>query len=201
LGNIFNSYGVSTQKLTEAVSAERLKEADIYFIIDPDWPKENNQPNYIEPAHIETIYNWVKEGGVLMLFANDSNNVEFTRYNQLAGKFGIHFNENKPRNLVKGNDYPTGTINIAKGNKIFKTAQNIYVKEISTLTLNAPAKAVLTDNGDTIVAVSKVGKGTVFAIGDPWLYNEYLDGRKLPAYLENFKAAHDLVQWLIKQTN
>ena len=65
--------------------------------------------------------------------------------------------------------------------------------------MKAPAKAVLTDKGDNIIAVSKVGKGTVFAIGDPWLYNEYLDGRKLPTYLENYKAAEDLVQWLIKQ--
>lgn len=201
LGNIFNSYGVTTQQLTTAVSEESLKDAAIYFIIDPDWPKENKQPNYIEPSHIETIYNWVKEGGVLMLFANDSNNVEFTRYNQLASRFGIQFNERNPRNLVKGNDYATGTISIPKGNKIFKTAANIYVKEISTLSVQSPATTVLADKGDNIVAISKVGKGTVFAIGDPWLYNEYVDGRKLPANLENFKAAHDLVQWLIKQTN
>jgi unsaturated rhamnogalacturonyl hydrolase len=200
LANIFNSYGVQTKRLTEAVSKEKLKEASIYFIIDPDWPKENKKPNYIEPAHIETIYDWVKEGGVLMLFTNDSNNVEFERYNKLAEKFGIHFNENNPRNLVKGNDFPAGTISISTGNPVFKTAKNIYVKEISTLSVKAPAKAAVTDKGDTIVAISKVGKGTVFAIGDPWIYNEYIDGRKLPASLENFKAANDLVQWLIKQT-
>jgi unsaturated rhamnogalacturonyl hydrolase len=102
--------------------------------------------------------------------------------------------------MVKGNDYPTGTIVIPPGNPIFKTAKNIYIKEISTLALKAPARAVLTDKGDNIIAVSKVGKGTVFAIGDPWLYNEYLDGRKLPTNLENYKSAEDLVQWLIKQT-
>ncbi len=200
LGDIFNRHGVQTKRLTEAVTAAKLAEADIYFIIDPDWPKENKNPNYIEPQHIETIYNWVKNGGVLMMFSNDSNNVEFTRYNQLANRFGINFNENKPRNQVKGNDYPMGTIAIPAGNPIFKTAKNIYVKEISTLSLKAPAKAILTDKGDNIIAVSKVGKGTVFAIGDPWLYNEYLDGRKLPANLENYKAAEDLVKWLIKQT-
>jgi unsaturated rhamnogalacturonyl hydrolase len=101
---------------------------------------------------------------------------------------------------VKGNDYPTGTINIPKRHSIFKTANNIYVKEISTISVTSPAKAVLKDKGETIIAVSKVGKGTVFAIGDPWLYNEYVDGRKLPATIQNFKAAHDLVKWLIQQT-
>ncbi|MDB5201092.1 MAG: glucuronyl hydrolase [Ferruginibacter sp.] len=199
LGNIFNRYGVQTKRLTEAVTSEKLKAADIYFIIDPDWPKENKTPNYILPEHIQTIYDWVKAGGVLMLFANDSNNVEFKHYNQLANKFGINFNENY-RNMVKGNEFATGTFHLAKNDPIFKTATTIYLKEICTLSLQPPAKSVLTDNGDVIIAVSKVGKGTVFAVGDPWLYNEYLDGRKLPAVLENYKAAEDLVQWLIKQT-
>jgi unsaturated rhamnogalacturonyl hydrolase len=39
----------------------------------------------------------------------------------------------------------------------------------------------------------------VFAIGDPWLYNEYADGRKLPADFDNYKAAEDLVKWLLGQ--
>jgi len=201
LGDIFKSYGMQTQSLTTAPTEVNLKDAAIYFLIDPDWPKENKNPNYIEEKHISAIYNWVKAGGVLMMFANDSNNVEFKNYNLLAEKFGIHFNENNPRNQVNGNDYPAGTVSIPKANAIFKTAKNIYIKEISTLSLKEPAKAVLTDKGDALIAISKLGKGTVFAIGDPWLYNEYLDGRKLPAYLENFSAAHDLVRWLIKQTN
>jgi unsaturated rhamnogalacturonyl hydrolase len=48
-----------------------------------------------------------------------------------------------------------------------------------------------------IIAVAKFGKGTVFAVGDPWLYNEYTDGRKLPADYENSQAAKDLVKWLL----
>jgi unsaturated rhamnogalacturonyl hydrolase len=42
-------------------------------------------------------------------------------------------------------------------------------------------------------------KGTVFAVGDPWLYNEYSDGRKLPKEYQNLDAAKDLVGWLNKQ--
>ena len=66
--------------------------------------------------------------------------------------------------------------------------------------LSLPAKAVVTQDGDVIMAVSKVGKGTVFAVGDPWLYNEYTDGRKLPAEYQNALAGRDLIQWLLKQT-
>ncbi|MFC4261462.1 glycoside hydrolase family 88 protein [Ferruginibacter yonginensis] len=199
LGHVFNKYGVATKKQMTAVTADDLKNTSIYFIIDPDWPKENKNPHYIEPAQIDVIYNWVKAGGVLMLFANDSNNVEFKHYNELANKFGIHFNENY-RNMVKGNEYETGTFNILPNNLIFKTAKKLYLKEICTINVKAPAKAVLSDNSDVIMAVAKVGKGTVFAVGDPWLYNEYIDGRKIPSYLENYKGAEDLVQWLIKQT-
>ncbi len=49
------------------------------------------------------------------------------------------------------------------------------------------------------MAVSKFGRGTVFVVGDPWLYNEYVDGRKLPAEFDNYKAANDLAQWLLQQ--
>lgn len=49
------------------------------------------------------------------------------------------------------------------------------------------------------MATAKYGKGAVFAVGDPWLYNEYLDGRKIPVEYENFSAANELVMWLLKQ--
>jgi unsaturated rhamnogalacturonyl hydrolase len=198
LKNAFTKYGVQTKFTTAAVTSSALSKADIYMIVDPDWIKENPHPNYIETQHIETIYSWVKNGGVLLLFANDSGNVEFEHFNQLAAKFGIQFNENS-RNRVKGTNFEVGTFNISSDNSIFKTAKKIYIKEISTLNLQSPVQAVLTEGGENIMAVSKVGRGTVFAVGDPWLYNEYLDGRKLPAELENYKAAEDLVQWLIKQ--
>jgi unsaturated rhamnogalacturonyl hydrolase len=49
------------------------------------------------------------------------------------------------------------------------------------------------------MAVTKYGKGTVFVTGDPWLYNEFIDGRKLPEQFNNYVAAEDWIQWLIQQ--
>jgi unsaturated rhamnogalacturonyl hydrolase len=40
----------------------------------------------------------------------------------------------------------------------------------------------------------------VFIVGDPWIYDEYADGRKLPAEFENFKAAQDIAKWAISQS-
>jgi unsaturated rhamnogalacturonyl hydrolase len=73
------------------------------------------------------------------------------------------------------------------------------MKEISTFKLSAPAVSALTDKGDVLIATAKYGKGTVFAVGDPWFYNEYTDGRKLPADYENYKAANDFVKWVTRQ--
>jgi unsaturated rhamnogalacturonyl hydrolase len=39
----------------------------------------------------------------------------------------------------------------------------------------------------------------VFAVGDPWFYNEYIDGRKLPSAYKNYNAAVELFKWLIAQ--
>ncbi len=198
-GNVFNKFGLQTKTLSDAPDTKNLEKADIFVIVDADNIADNPQPNYVQPKDADAIYEWVKKGGVLVLLHNDKGNAEFEHFNTLTEKFGIHFNEDS-RNRVIGNQFETGTFNLNASNEIFKTAKKVYLKEISTLKLNSPARAVLTDNGDNIIAVSKVGKGTVFAVGDPWVYNEYVDGRKLPIEFENNKAANDLVIWLIAQT-
>ena len=197
-GHVFRSVGVKTEALRDAPTSANLKGASIYIIVDPDTKEESEHPNFIEPQHIEAITGWVKSGGVLVLMGNDVGNAEFDHFNQLAGQFGIQFNKDS-RNRVEGNNFVTGKLLVTPPHPIFKTARNLYLKEISTLKVAAPARPVLVDNGDVIMAVAKLGKGTVFAVGDPWLYNEYTDGRKLPADFDNYKAANDLTRWLIQQ--
>lgn len=178
--------------------AENLKKASIYIIVDPDIPKENPDTKYIEPLYINAIANWVKEGGVLAVINNDTGNAEFVHLNQLPAKFGMQFNLDS-RNNVKGTQFEMGAINIPQGNEIFKQAKKVYLKDISTLRVTPPAFSALTDKGDVIIAVAKYGKGTVFAVGDPWFYNEYTDGRKLSPDFQNFTAANDFVKWLSDQ--
>jgi unsaturated rhamnogalacturonyl hydrolase len=48
------------------------------------------------------------------------------------------------------------------------------------------------------MASASIGKGMVFAVGDPWLYNEYIDTRRLPADYENAQAGKNLFQWLLE---
>lgn len=198
LGDIFENYGVKKASLEVAPSPSALQKADIYIIVDPDTDEETKRPHFIAPADAKAIADWVQQGGVLVLLANDSGNVEMDHLNQLAAQFGIQFNHDS-RNRVKGNDFAKGALQIDQGNPIFKTSHQIYIKELSTLSLQQPALPVLTADRAVIMAVAKYGKGTVFALGDPWVYNEYLDGRRLPANYQNFPAAREWIDWLIKQ--
>ena len=196
LGNIFNNYGVQTTTLNVAPTEANLKNVNIYIIVDADNTAENSTPNFVNKKDASAVYNWVKAGGILVLFHNDKPNADFEHFNKLSEQFGIHFNEDS-RNAVDKNQFEMGALLVNDKNEIFTKAKKLYLKEISTLQLSKTAKPVLTNKGDIIMAVAKVGKGTVFAVGDPWLYNEYVDGRKLPQEFENFKAANDLVKWLI----
>jgi len=49
------------------------------------------------------------------------------------------------------------------------------------------------------MATAKYGKGTVFAVADPWVYNEYTDGRNLAPEYDNLAGAEELVHWLVEQ--
>lgn len=198
-GYIFNKNGVKTKQVSAEPTEALLKTTDIYIIVDPDNKKETPSPKFIEDKHVKLIAEWVKKGGVLLLFANDTGHAELKGINQLASKFGIHFND-QARNMVKGKDYPSGAVNIAAGNEVFPNEKKVYLKEIATLSVKSPAKPLVVEGKDIVIATAKYGKGTVFAVGDPWLYNEYMDDRKIPAEVyENYKAAEDLVKWAIKQ--
>ncbi|MFL5772578.1 MAG: glycoside hydrolase family 88 protein [Flavisolibacter sp.] len=199
LGEIFRMHGVRTGTLETAPSTSALKGADIFIIVDPDTEKETASPNYMNVKYVETLVSWVKNGGVLILMTNDAGNAELQNFNLLSSRFGIRFNEDN-FNMVTGNQYEQGAINTSPAKSFFSTSKKIYIKELSTLQVNQPAVTLLAKDGKSIIATSRYGKGVVFAVGDPWLYNEYVDGRKLPLEFENYKAAHDLVRWAIAQS-
>ncbi len=197
LGRAFRSYGIKTETLYTAPTLAALKHAQIYIIASPDIPSKNPTPHYLALEDIPGVLSWVKQGGVLVMMENDGTNSEFEHMNHLMEKFGVHFNA-VDNNQVPGSDYDKGKLLIPAGNPIF-TPKKIYMKEISSITPSAPAKSFMEWQGNTVMAVAKVGKGTVYAVVDPWLYNEYTDGRKLPLEYENFGAAKELVPWLLKQ--
>ena len=198
-GRAFQRYGVKLATETTAPTPADLKKAQIYVLASPDIPAKNPNPHYMDKASGDAIEAWVKAGGVLILMENDVTNSEFEHFNTLSERFGIHFNP-VLRNTVENNTWSQATVMVPAGTGVFEHPHKAYLKEISTITLSGPAKAIVTDKGDVLMAVSKVGKGTVFAVVDPWVYNEYVDRRnKLPVDYDGFDAAIDLAGWAVRQ--
>jgi len=196
LGNVFEKNGAKLTSLDIAPTAANLKNASVYIIVDPDHIRDNPTPNYVSEKDVKAISDWVKAGGVLLMMANDSNNCDLIHFNLLGSAFGIKFTD-KSLNMVKNDVYEQGVVFPGTDNPVFKTTKKMYLKEISALEIKKPAIPNAVKDGDVIIATVKYGKGAVLAVGDPWLYNEYLDGRKLPLEYENYKAAEDLVKWLL----
>jgi unsaturated rhamnogalacturonyl hydrolase len=199
IGKVFTDLGATLSSLEVAPTAQNLKGTGIYIIVDPDNLKDNPRPNSIESTSISNIKEWVHQGGVLVLMGNDSSNCDLVHLNHLANHFGITFSS-RNRNMVKENDFKVGAVLFPENNKIFKKTRKAYLKEISILEVASPATALVSMDKDVIMAVSKYGRGTVFAVGDPWLYNEYVNGKNIPAEYENLQAGKELAKWLIEQT-
>jgi unsaturated rhamnogalacturonyl hydrolase len=198
LGDIFKKGGAKLSSLDKKPTAANLKNASVYIIVDPDTQKESAQPNYMDAEAAEAIAGWVKKGGVLVMLTNDSGNCELEKFNMLSEKFGIHFNEDS-HNRVKNDMFEQGAVLTPDNHEIFKAPKKLYVKEYSSLKVSGPAKTVLKSGENDLMAVAKYGKGTVFALGDPWIYNEYVGGKKMPADFTNYAAAEEFAKWLLKQ--
>ncbi len=187
LAKVLKGLNAELRTVQERVTAASLKGVKVFIIVDPDTPIETADPQYIEKSEADAIESWVRGGGRLVLLGNDKGNAELEHLNQLAARFGIQFlEETYPKVQGKG-------ILIAKGaGAYFAGAPEVYLVEVAPLKLSGDAKPVLTDNGTVIMAEAVVGKGRVFALGDPWIYNEYIDKK------DNRSVATKLFQNLLK---
>ncbi|MBE7179246.1 MAG: hypothetical protein INR69_22785 [Mucilaginibacter polytrichastri] len=195
-GDEFKKRGAKTALLDEAPTLQNLKKASVYIIVDPDTKKENPDLKYIQPEHIKAIESWVKAGGTLLLMGNDTANCEITHFNALMARFGMKFLP-ELQNHVEGKNWEQGAIMVPAGNPVFTTAKKIYMKDISAIEVKSPAKSLLSKNNFVAIATASVGKGRVMAVGDPWLYNEYVSHMNLGTDFQNQEAAGDLAKWLL----
>jgi unsaturated rhamnogalacturonyl hydrolase len=206
-GDIWKQFGASIASLPTEPTRDDLNKYSIFIIVNPSTEKTaaDHKPNYIQPEDADTIAAWVNDGGVLAMFANDKNNCEFDHYNLLANKFGINFNYDLRNTIPTIKDRVRGTFNDFPANEpLFAGVQMIFMKEICTLTLKDPAQPLLIADKqdgavgkDIIMATAHYGKGFVFAVGDPWFYNEYIDLKNPPLTIENRKAAENFVRWML----
>jgi unsaturated rhamnogalacturonyl hydrolase len=205
-GKVWEQYGATLASLPKAPTRQDLDQFSIYIIVNPSTVKSaaDHAPNYIQPDDANAIAGWVNDGGVLALFANDKNNCEFEHLNVLAQHFGIKFNGDLRNTIPTHAEMARGTFSEFPDHPLFKDVGMIYMKEICTLTVSDPAQTLLTapkqdgaEGTDVIMATAHYGKGFVFAVGDPWFYNEYIDVKTPTLPIENRKACQNLVRWLL----
>jgi unsaturated rhamnogalacturonyl hydrolase len=197
-GHIFGTFGVETSMLTTAPTLDKLKDARFYIIASPDNPSKTPQPHYMNKDDARQIAAWVKQGGVLVIMENDPDNADIAHMDILADMFGLHFNNVLTHHVI-GDQFEMGRMDITHPTTPFTSPHVLYMKDTCSLLLSHGAEPLLEWKGDTLMAVAHYGKGTAVAVTDPWLYNEYTDGRKLPPEYDNFAAGREFVRWLMKQ--
>ena len=197
-GHIFRNFGARTTELDGEPTASNLSGAQVYVIASPDNLEKNPHAHFANAEDATQIADWVRAGGVLMIMENDTSFADLDHFNVVSEKFGIHFNSVLRKHVI-GTQWDMGKIVLDGTGPIFHHPHTIYVKDVCTISVSGPAHSVLTEGGDIFMATAKYGKGTVYAFVDPWLYNEYTDGRKLPPLYDNYAAGKELVRWVIAQ--
>ncbi len=194
-GEIFTAKGAQITTIGKPTPVV-LSKINVYILVDPDTTTESPYPNYLSATDIKAIKSWVKRGGVLAVLSNDAPNCEFTHLNELMKEFGMTYNH-VTLHPVTGTSFEMGACKDLPDHVLFKGVSKIYIKEVADINLAGTAKSILTENGKVLMAENRYGKGYVFAIGDPWIYNEYIDHDRLPESFENRKAAENLTDLLL----
>jgi unsaturated rhamnogalacturonyl hydrolase len=197
-GHLFREFGAETAELDAEPTADNLRSSDVYVIASPDNLDKNPHAHFANAEDADQVAQWVKSGGVLLIMENDTSFADLDHFNVISEKFGIHFNRILRKHVI-GAQWDLGKIAVDATGPIFHHPHTLYTKDVCTISIEKPATPLLKEGDDIFMAQAKYGKGTVFAMVDPWLYNEYTDGRKLPPEYDNFAAGKEFVRWVLEQ--
>lgn len=197
-GKLFTEQGAALLSEDGPPDIFKMEDVAVYIIVDPDNRKDNPDPNYIGVSDIPGLKSWVELGGVLVLMGNDSSNCDLSHLNKLSEPFGIRFTD-QTVNKVPDDQFELGTVKSVRSD-IISSSLKMFMKEACPLKLSGKAVALAKSGKEVVMAYARYEKGLVLAIGDPWLYNEYIDDRRGLKGFDNREAAKQLVTWLLRQS-
>jgi len=105
---------------------------------------------------------------ILLLFASVLAATQPPRFE--ASRVGIEFEE-----TVDNNKYGKGKLTLLTSSPVLGTEGTLYAVDVASVKGPAKAQVLLADEGVPSMALVNAAKGPVFALGDSWIYNEYID--------------------------
>jgi len=193
LATLLRGLGAELTTVPTPVTPKALAKVDCFIVVDPDTPSEAPKPNYIQPQEVDALVKWVSKGGRLVLFGNNRGNAEFTHLNQLAGRFGIQFVDDT---LRVGNGPAPGRLTLRTTTAVLGPELQFYAVDVAPLKVSAKkAEILLQCDGTPVMVLVPFGRGKVLALGDPWLYNEYIHTK------DNERIGRNVFQHLLRRRN
>ena len=194
-GHAFQRYGMQLDALRVAPTSSSLSSAQIYVVAAPVDAFSHD----VTKQDADAVETWVRDGGVLLLIGSQGDGEQASGLNTLAERFGMHVNA-AAGSKSQGQADERGVLVTPPGADIFPISRRVFLQGTSTLRLSPLAHPILNAADSTRMAVASVGRGTVLTIANPWLSNQYVDGRSVIPASDNLAAAIDLAGWLLKQT-
>ena len=162
-GRAFRRHGVTLATLPEAPTAAALAHAQIYVIASPGYSSRRipTRTTWTRPAATPS-----RPGSRRAACCCSSPTTATTPSSptsiRSADRFGIHFNPVLSHHVI-GPDHSTGEVVIPPGTGHLRRGFTAYMKDTSTITVSGPAKALVTDHGDVMIAVRMWAKGQSWA--------------------------------------
>lgn len=172
LGALLTGLGAETRTVRELLTARSLAGVTCLIVADPDTPSEAATPKYLTNEEAVAVEKWVRAGGRLLLLGNNEGNAEFLHLNRLARRFKIEFLDGT---VKKADGDGRLKLEVPASPRVFAGGSQFYAVDVAPLKVGKDVRVLLRHGETPILAMTDFGLGTVVALGDPWVYNEYID--------------------------
>jgi hypothetical protein len=190
-GEWLRSKGHALRAVTSAFDAASLAGLDVLLVVNPD-----KHGAKVAAGEAAALHRWVEAGGVAFLLGNRADAYDVEALNQLAAPFRLSFT----REILKTAGDLVAPL---PAHPFFAGCQELTIHNFNAVQASPPAAEVLRASvpgaGDKVLlAVARIGRGAVFALGDSWLYNRVFDAPVESRWKsrDNLRMLENVLRWV-----